>query len=43
MDQYDRISPQSGHRHVTPLHVNPQAFSSLHAWHIWKPQRQVRR
>jgi hypothetical protein len=30
-------APQSGHSQVMPLHVMPQAFSFMHAWHIVKP------
>jgi hypothetical protein len=30
-------APQSGHSQVIPLHVMPQAFSSMHSWHIVKP------
>jgi len=30
-------APQSGHSQVIPLHVMPQAFSFMHAWHIVKP------
>jgi hypothetical protein len=36
-------SPQSGHCQVMPLQDNPHRFSSMHSWHMLKPQRQLQK